>query len=61
MSEILVVVSKVKKMVKEAGYRTGADYIAKLSEKVESTVKASLEKVKAEGGKKTLGAEDIVS
>ncbi len=61
MSEILVVVSKVKKMVKDAGYRTGADYIAKLSEKVESAVKASIEKVKTEGGKKTLGAEDIVA
>lgn len=60
MSEILVVVSKVKKIVKDAGLRTGADYIAKLSEKVDSIIKASIEKVKREGGKKTLGAEDII-
>ncbi|MDI6757546.1 MAG: hypothetical protein QME32_05935 [Endomicrobiia bacterium] len=60
MSEILVVVSKVKKMVKDSELRTGVDYIAKLSEKVEAVVKASIEKVKAEGGKKTLGGEDIV-
>lgn len=60
MADILVVVSKVKKIVKDAGYRTGADYIAKLSEKVDAMVRASVEKVKAEGGKKTLGAEDII-
>ncbi len=60
MAEIIVVVSKVKKMVKDAGYRTGADYIQKLSEKVESSVKASIDKVKSEGGKKTLGAEDVI-
>ncbi len=60
MTDTLVVVSKIKKMVKETGYRTGADYIAKLSEKVDAIIKASIEKVKQEGGKKTLGAEDIV-
>ena len=60
MAEVLVVVSKIKKMVKESDLRTGGDYIAKLSEKVESIVKASVEKVKAEGGKKTLGAEDLL-
>ncbi len=59
MADILVVVSKVKKMVKEAGYRTGADYIASLSGKVEEMVKASIEKVKAQGNKKTLSSEDI--
>jgi predicted lactoylglutathione lyase len=59
MAEILVVVSKVKKMVKEAGFRTGADYIASLSAKVEETVKASVEKAKAAGNKKTLGSEDL--
>jgi hypothetical protein len=59
MAEILVVVSKVKKMVKEAGFRTGADYIASLSGKVEELVKASVEKAKLDGKKKTLGSEDI--
>lgn len=59
MAETLVVVSKIKKMVKEAGYRTGMDYIGSLSNKVEEMVKASIEKVKNEGGKKTLGAEDL--
>jgi len=34
MAEILVVVSKVKKMVKDAGFRTGQDYIVSLSEKL---------------------------
>ena len=59
MGEIFVVVSKVKKMVKTAGYRTGADYINALSQKVEEMVKASIEKVKTSADKKTLGAEDI--
>lgn len=59
MAETLVVVSKVKKMVKEAGFRTGGDYIDTLSTKIDSLVKASIEKVKADGGKKTLGAEDL--
>ena len=60
MTEVLVVTSKVKKVVKEAGFRTGADYIVALSNKVDAIVKASIEKVKAEGGKQTLGQEDIV-
>lgn len=59
MSETLVVVSKVKKMVKDAGYRTGGDYIDALSGKISSLVQASLEKVKMDGKKKTLGAEDL--
>jgi len=59
MAETLVVVSKVKKIVKDAGFRTGGDYIDSLSSKINSIVTASIEKVKAEGGKKTLGAEDL--
>jgi len=59
MSETFVVVSKIKKMVKEAGYRTGQDYIESLSQKVEGIIKNSVEKVKQEGKKKTLGAEDL--
>jgi len=59
MAEIMVVVSKVKKMVKEAGFRTGADYTASLSAKIEEIVKASIEKAKTAGNKKTLGSEDL--
>ncbi|MCR4295421.1 MAG: hypothetical protein NUW21_07790 [Elusimicrobia bacterium] len=59
MAEALVVASKVKKLVKEAGLRTGGDYIDGLSAKIEATVKASIQKVQAEGKKKTLGVEDL--
>jgi hypothetical protein len=59
MAETLVVVSKVKKLVKDAGFRTGGDYIDSLSNKINQIVLASVEKVKAEGKKKTLGAEDL--
>lgn len=59
MSETYVVVSKVKKKVKEAGLRTGKDYTDALSQKIEQFVNASVEKVKADGKKKTLGAEDL--
>lgn len=59
MAETLVVVSKVKKMVKEAGFRTGGDYVDALSARISQLVNASIEKVKADGSKKTLGAEDL--
>ena len=59
MAEMLVVVSKVKKMVKDAGFRTGGDYVDALSAKIEGIVKASVQKVQTEGKKKTLGAEDL--
>ena len=59
MAEVYVVVSKVKKKVKEAGYRTGKDYTDALSIKIEQIVNASVEKVKMDGKKKTLGAEDL--
>jgi phage-related protein len=60
MAETLVVVSKVKKIVKEAGFRTGGDYVDALSSKIEAAVRASIQKVQSEGKKKTLGAEDLV-
>ncbi len=60
MAEVLVVVSKVKKTVKDAGFRTGGDYIEKLSGRVAELVSASIERVKQDGKKKTLGAEDLV-
>lgn len=59
MAESLVVVSKVKQVVKEAGLRTGGDYIDALSKKVGEIVSASVAKVNADGKKKTLGAEDL--
>ncbi len=59
MAETLVVVSKIKKVVKEAGFRTGGDYVDALSNRISAMVQASIEKVKADGSKKTLGAEDL--
>ncbi len=59
MAETLVVVSKIKKVVKDAGFRTGGDYIDGLSAKITTMVQASIDKVKADGKKKTLGAEDL--
>jgi len=59
MAETLVVTSKVKKLVKEAGFRTGGDYIEGLSNKISEIVNSSIAKVKADGKKKTLGAEDL--
>ena len=59
MAETLVVVSKIKKVVKDAGLRTGGDYIDALSKRVEDLVQASISKVKGDASKKTLGAEDL--
>ena len=59
MSEMLVIVSKIKKMVKEKGFRTGGDFIEALSKKVEGMITESINKVKDEGKKKTLGGEDL--
>ena len=59
MAETLVVVSKIKKMVKEQGFRTGVDYVEALSQKVLGIMNSSIEKVKADGKRKTLGAEDL--
>ncbi|MFA6092821.1 MAG: hypothetical protein WCU88_05790 [Elusimicrobiota bacterium] len=59
MAETLVVVSKIKGLVKNAGLRTGGDYVEALSAKVQQIVEASVAKVQQEGGKKTLGAEDL--
>lgn len=59
MAETLVVVSKIKKQVKDAGFRTGADFVDGLSLKVQQLVAGAIEKVKVDGSKKTLGAEDL--
>ena len=58
MSEILVVASKVKKLIKEQGMRTGADALEALSKIVEEKAKAAMQKAK-EAGKKTIQASDI--
>ncbi len=55
----LVVVSKVKSMVKEQGLRTGGDFLDGLSARINQIVSAACEKVKTEGKRKTLGAEDL--
>lgn len=60
MAEILVVASKVKKIIKELGLRSSPGYLEGLSKKVEELVKTSADKVKQEGKKKTLGAEDLM-
>ncbi len=60
MADVLVVVSKIKKIVKDQGLRTSDGFIEALSKKVEEMVKQSIEKVKSEGKKKTLGAEDLM-
>lgn len=59
MPETLVVVSKVKKLVKDAGFRTGGDYIEQLSKRVEQILQDSINKIKTDGTRKTLGAEDL--
>ena len=59
MAETFVVVSKVKTMVKQAGFRTGGDFIDGLSNRINQIIQAAVDKVKAEGKKKTLGAEDL--
>ena len=60
MSDIFVVASKVKKVVKETGLRSSSGYLEALSKKVEELIKASTDRVKQEGKKKTLGAEDLL-
>ena len=59
MSDLLVITSKVKKFVKEQGLRTSPDFLGAASKKVEELIKVAIDKVKAEGKKKTLGAEDL--
>ena len=60
MADMLVVASKIKKVVKESGLRSSSGYLESLSKKVEEILKSSVDKVKADGKKKTLGAEDLL-
>lgn len=58
MAEVLVVTSKVKKLIKEQGMRTSADAVEALSSIVEAKAKEAIEKAKA-AGKKTVQASDV--
>lgn len=58
MAEFLIIVSKIKKMVKEMGMRTSMDMIEKLNQLVESKVKTAVEKAKT-ANRKTVQAADI--
>ncbi|MFH1227864.1 MAG: histone [Planctomycetota bacterium] len=58
MSEVFVIASKIKKMIKEQGMRTGGDAIEALSKIVEEKAKAAVQKAK-DAGKKTIQASDI--
>jgi hypothetical protein len=57
--ETLVVTSKIYKLVRGEGLRIGGDFIAALSDKVAGYVQASIQKVEADGKKKTLSATDL--
>lgn len=59
--EVLVVSSKIYKLVKDAGLRVGGDFVGALSEKVAGYVSTSIHKVEADGKKKTLNAADLIA
>ena len=60
MSEVLVVTSKVKKLIKEkGGCNTSAETIDMLSKAVEALCQKGVDKAKADG-RKTVMARDIV-
>lgn len=61
MSEVLVVVSKVKDVVREAAgddFRTGGDFIEELSTAVREITKAAVKRAQA-AGRKTVKADDL--
>jgi histone H3/H4 len=61
MAEVLVVTSKVKKFIKEAGgCNTSAETIDVLSKAVEQLCRRGVEAAKADG-RKTVMARDIVT
>lgn len=60
MSEVLVVTSKVKKLIKEkGGCNTSSETIDMLSKAVEALCQKGVDKAKADG-RKTVMARDIV-
>ena len=59
MSDILIVTSKIKSLVKEkVGFRTGEDFIEKLSAEVKCIVEEAIISAQR-AGRKTLKAEDL--
>lgn len=58
MSDILVVTSKVKAIVKEKGLRTSAEFVTALSERVEKMTQEAIAKV-AGTERKTVLPEDL--
>ncbi len=59
MAETLVVTSKIKKMVKAQGMRTGGDAIEALSRIVGDKISQAIQKAKADG-KKTIQGVDVL-
>ena len=60
MSDVLVVTSKVKELVKsiDPEMRTGSDFIEELSTGVGEIVKAAIQRAKVDG-RKTIKADDL--
>jgi histone H3/H4 len=59
MANILVVASKIKKLVREkAGFNTSAEVLDVLSQRVENLCAAAIEKARADG-RKTIKGRDL--
>jgi histone H3/H4 len=59
MSEVLVVTSKIKKLIREkSGFNTSADLIEGLSQRVEQVCIAAIERAKADG-RRTVKGRDL--
>lgn len=55
-----IVVSKIKKAVRDAGFRSSTEFINALNARVDETVAKALEKVRTGGTtRRTLSADDI--
>tara|TARA_Y100000310_G_scaffold320131_1_gene376220 strand:+ start:360 stop:536 length:177 start_codon:yes stop_codon:yes gene_type:complete len=57
MGELLVVASKVKELVKNAGCNTGGGFVQELSNTVEALVNRAVERAKG-NGRKTVQSKD---
>ena len=58
MTEILVVQSKIRDMIKAEGCATSQEAVEELSKAIEQMVKRSIERAK-ENGRKTVKGQDI--
>jgi histone H3/H4 len=59
MADILVVASKIKKLVREkSGFNTSAEVLEALSQRVESICASAIEKARADG-RKTVKGRDL--